>query len=181
MIKVFVPSELSFEEIKNIITDIEAAKIVPDATQIGGKFDEMIATMSAGDTIVVHSLDFMASLTDLLTTVAHLDDREITLKSIKEPWIDDELTDTRDLFDRLSELAQSMHSTRTLAGLKKARAKGKKLGRKPRTKELSREEDMRKIAAIDRLRAQKNLSISAACSKIGYPRYAYYAKREVKN
>lgn len=177
MIKVFVPSELSFEEIRTIIYDIEAAKIVPDATQIGGKFDEMIATMSAGDTIVVHSLDFMASLTDLLSTIVKLDDREITLKSIKEPWIDDELTDTRDLFEKLSTLAQAMHSSRTREGLTKARAKGTKLGRKPRRKNISQDEEAKKIVAIERLRREQNLSITAACAATNFPRHAYYNRR----
>lgn len=177
MIKVFVPGGTSFENIKLIIGEIEALQIAPDATQIGGKFDEMIASLKAGDTVIVYSLNFMASLIDLLSTTSKLDELEITLKSIKEPWIDDELTDTRDLFEKLSTLAQAMHSSRTREGLTKARAKGTKLGRKPRRKNISQDEEAKKIAAVERLRREQNLSITAACAATNFPRHAYYNRR----
>lgn len=127
--KIFIPDSISIQEIKAIIDQVE--KTNPEANNIivGQNIDNVINTLQKGDTIVVNSLNFFPSLIDLLTTLSELQERGITLTSITEPWLNQEISSTADFLEKLRALAIVLHQNRTLLGIRKARAAGKQLGR----------------------------------------------------
>ncbi|TQE98109.1 MAG: recombinase family protein [Spiribacter salinus] len=106
-----------------------------------------LRSLREGDTLVVWKLDRLArSLKDLVTIVSELEERGVGFRSITEA-IDTTSSAGRlvfHIFGALAEFERNLIRERTVAGLKAARARGRKGGRKPA---LSRG-DVRRAAAM---------------------------------
>jgi DNA invertase Pin-like site-specific DNA recombinase len=93
-----------------------------------------LQVLRKGDTLVVWKLDRLArSLKDLVEIIQDLNEREVCFKSLTES-IDTNSSGGRLVFHIFGALAEFEHSLireRTIAGLKAARARGRKGGRKP--------------------------------------------------
>lgn len=96
------------------------------------QLEQLIAQARAGDVVVVWKLDRLGrSLKDLVTLVGQLMERQIGLKSLRDP-IDTTSPQGRmifNLFATLAEFERDLLIERTQAGLKAARARGRKGGR----------------------------------------------------
>jgi DNA invertase Pin-like site-specific DNA recombinase len=94
--------------------------------------DKALATLTAGDTLIVWKLDrFGRSLAHLVQTVADLGARGISFRSLSDP-IDTTSTGGRlvlHIMDALAEFELSLIVERTQAGLQAAKRRGRKLGR----------------------------------------------------
>ncbi|AXS84545.1 recombinase family protein [Marinobacter sp. Arc7-DN-1] len=108
---------------------------------------QCLRTLRKGDVLVVWKLDRLArSLKDLVEIVQDLHGREIGFKSLTES-IDTTSSGGRLVFHIFGALAEFEHDLireRTIAGLKAARARGRKGGRKPAMSDA----DVKKAAAM---------------------------------
>ncbi|AZR82805.1 recombinase family protein [Thiomicrospira sp. S5] len=106
-----------------------------------------LKTLRAGDVLVVWKLDRLArSLKDLVEIISELESKEIGFKSLTES-IDTTSPGGKlifHIFGALSEFEHSLIRERTLEGLKAARARGRKGGRKP----AMNRSDVQKAAAM---------------------------------
>lgn len=106
-----------------------------------------IKTLRKGDVLVVWKLDRLArSLKDLVEIISDLEEREIGFRSLTES-IDTTSPGGKlifHIFGALSEFEHSLIRERTLEGLKAARARGRKGGRKPALSQ----QDVKKAAAM---------------------------------
>ncbi|MGE4498899.1 MAG: recombinase family protein [Hydrogenovibrio sp.] len=106
-----------------------------------------LKTLRAGDVLVVWKLDRLArSLKDLVEIISELESKEIGFKSLTES-IDTTSPGGKlifHIFGALSEFEHSLIRERTIEGLKAARARGRKGGRKP----AMNRSDVQKAAAM---------------------------------
>src|SRR5487761_2498475 len=94
-----------------------------------------LKTLQAGDTLIVWKLDRLGrSLRDLITMLDDLKHRGVKFRSLTEA-IDTETPTGRAMWQMigvLAELERSLLSERTRAGVKAAKGRGVKFGRKPK-------------------------------------------------
>ena len=134
---------------------------------------QVLELLHPGDTLVIWKLDrFGRSLSDLIALIKQLNDRGIALKSVIDP-IDTTSSHGRlifNIFSSLSEFERELIRERTLAGLKSARARGRKGGRKPG---LSPKAHAVALAARS-LYDKNELSGSQIAQKLGISRATLY-------
>ena len=123
-----------------------------------------------GDTLVVWRLDRLSrSLRDLIETVTLLESRGVQLKSLHES-IDTSSSSGKlifHLFGALAEFERNLIKERTLAGLRAARARGRKGGRPP-----ALDAEKRKLAV--KLYNDKNYSVNQICQMMGISKPTLY-------
>ena len=94
-----------------------------------------IKALEAGDTLVVWKLDRLSrSSLDFLHIMEHINEREAFFKSLTQPF-DTSTPEGRLMMQMVatfSEYEREMIRERTKAGLKAAKARGQKLGRRPK-------------------------------------------------
>lgn len=123
------------------------------------EFEKMLATLREGDTLIVESFSRLSRSTkDLLETVEKLTTMGVNLISLKEQL--DTTTATGKLMltmlSALSQFERDIIAERTKEGLKAARARGRKGGRKP----VGNEEIKRKAIALYEANAMTNPEIA---------------------
>jgi DNA invertase Pin-like site-specific DNA recombinase len=131
---------------------------------------QALAFVRKGDTLVVWRLDRLGrSLRDLLARVEDLRLRAIDFKSLQESI--DTTTPAGKLqfhiFSALAEFERDLIHERTMAGLRAARARGRKGGRKPQMTS-----DKLKAAAL--LMKDKTNTVKAICHTLGVSRATLY-------
>src|SRR3954452_12740571 len=108
---------------------------ISGATTKRAALTRCLKTLQDGDTLIVWKLDRLGrSLRDLITMLDDLRAHGVKFRSLAEA-IDTETPTGRALWQRigvLAELARSLISDRTRAGVKAAQARGVKFGRKPK-------------------------------------------------
>jgi len=132
--------------------------------------DEALAFLRGGDTLVVWKLDRLGrSLKHLIEVINTLKERGIYFKSIQES-IDTSTSGGKlifHVFGALAEFERDIIRERTMAGLKAARARGRKGGR-PRLM------DDKKIAMAKSLMADKTNTVNQVCKTLGVSRSTLY-------
>jgi DNA invertase Pin-like site-specific DNA recombinase len=100
--------------------------------------NKLLAELKEGDTLIVTALDRIArSLTDLIHIVNELRKKKVTIKSLRESWLDTSKQDAAsqlmlNIFASFAEFERELIRERTLIGLERARREGKLRGRKRR-------------------------------------------------
>jgi DNA invertase Pin-like site-specific DNA recombinase len=131
---------------------------------------EALTYLRAGDTLVVWRLDRLGrSLKDLIERMEELRRRHIGFKSLHES------IDTTSpagklqfhIFSALAEFERDLIRERTLAGLRAARARGRKGGRK---QQMTKE----KIKLAASLIKDKNNTVTEICQTLGISRSTLY-------
>ena len=125
----FVPSLPTLSQVNLLTAALTAQGVDPARIRVGPSFDDFVDALPAESTLVVYSVDFFPSLTELLTAFERLSERGIVLHSIAEPWLSARPSSTADLLIHLRHLANKIHTARTRQGLLKAQQAGKRLGR----------------------------------------------------
>ena len=111
------------------------------------EFNFCLKSLRKGDVLVVWKLDRLArSLKDLVEIISNLENKGVGFRSLTES-IDTTSPGGKlifHIFGALSEFEHSLIRERTLEGLKAARARGRKGGRKPALSQ----QDVKKAAAM---------------------------------
>jgi DNA invertase Pin-like site-specific DNA recombinase len=140
----------------------------------------LMEQLRSGDELIIWKLDRLGrSLPHLVSIVRELMDRDIGLKSLNDP-IDTTSSHGRfvfNLFASLAEFERDIIRERTMAGLKAARARGRKGGRKPG---LSDNAERTAIAA-EVLYKEKTLSIDQICNKLSISKPTFYKYLRFRN
>jgi DNA invertase Pin-like site-specific DNA recombinase len=120
------------------LADTGCAKVFAEK-QSGAKTDraqlaKAIATLTAGDTLVVCKLDRLARSTrDLLNTLAAIAEAGATFKSLGDPWCDTTSAHGKlmlTVLGGLAEFERHLILARTDEGRRRAQARGVRFGRK---------------------------------------------------
>lgn len=122
------------------LTDAGADKVFRE-TASGAKTDRLqlrraIETLTAGDVLLVTRLDRLARSTrDLLNTLAAISDRQAGFRSLGDVWADTTTAHGRlmlTVLGGLAEFERELIRVRTGEGRERAKARGVKMGRKPK-------------------------------------------------
>jgi DNA invertase Pin-like site-specific DNA recombinase len=115
-----------------------------DRTQLRRLLDQL----DAGDVLLVTRLDRLARSTrDLLNTLAAIADRKAGFRSLGDTWADTTTAHGRLMLTVLAGLAEferDLIRARTGKGRERAKARGVKLGRKPKLTEHQKREAIRR-------------------------------------
>lgn len=149
------------------------AKIFSDvasgAKNIRPGLDDAIHYCREGDTLVVWKLDRMGrSMSHLIDTIKQLEEFGVGFRSITEN-IDTTSAGGRlffHLFGALAEFERDLIRERVQAGLKSARARGRKGGRPAVSEETK--------AMAQALMADKKLSVKQICDRLGIAKSTLY-------
>ena len=141
------------------------------------ELEQCLKALRSGDTLVVWRLDRLGrSLQDLVKIVASLKERGIGFESLTEHI--ETVSAAGNLifhvFAALSEFERNLIRERTHAGLKAARARGRKGGRKPKL-------DARQIREIKALLRDPDIRVTDVAEKYGVSRATLYKHVGVVN
>ena len=110
-----------------------------------------VKALNAGDVLLVTRLDRLARSTrDLLNTLDTISKRGAAFRSLGDPWADTTTPHGRLMVTVLAGLAEferSLIVSRTSEGRARARANGRRLGRKPKLSPFQQQEALAAIAA----------------------------------
>jgi DNA invertase Pin-like site-specific DNA recombinase len=113
----------------------------------------VLAELDAGDVLTVTRLDRLARSTrDLLNTLEAIADRKAGFRSLGDTWADTTTPHGRlmlTVLGGLAEFERDLIRARTGEGRERAKARGVKLGRKPKLTEHQRREAIRRRDILD--------------------------------
>ena len=141
------------------------------------ELEQCLKALRQGDTLVVWRLDRLGrSLQDLVKIVASLKERGIGFESLTEQIETASAAGNLifHVFAALSEFERNLIRERTYAGLKAARARGRKGGRKPKL-------DARQIKEIKALLRDPDIRVTDVADKYGVSRATLYKHVGVVN
>ena len=131
------------------------------------ELNRLLGALAAGDVVVVTRIDRLARSTfDLFAIVKSIVDRKAQFRSLAEPWADTS-TATGSLMiavlGGLADVERDLIRTRTSEGRERAKARGVKLGRKPKlTTEQRREALARRTAGETLMEIARTYNVSFA-------------------
>jgi DNA invertase Pin-like site-specific DNA recombinase len=123
------------------LTKAGCKKVFRDVHVSGAKTDRptlrrVIQTLEAGDVLMVTRLDRLARSTrDLLNTLAVITERKAGFRSLGDAWADTTTSHGRlmlTVLGGLAEFERDLIRKRTAEGRERAKARGVRLGRKPK-------------------------------------------------
>lgn len=116
-----------------------------------------IAALTAGDVLTVTRLDRLARSTrDLLNVIAAISEKGAAFRSLADHWADTATPHGRlmlTVLGGLAEFERSLISSRTSEGRTRAKARGVKLGRKPKMTPHQQREALESLARGDATQA----------------------------
>ena len=134
--------------------------------------DACLATLRTGDVLHVWRLDRLGrSMPHLISVVEDLRERGVGFRSICDGVIDTTTASGELIFNIFSSLAQferRLIQERTRAGLKAARARGRRGGRRP----LNAKEP--RIQMVQKMYQDRNMAISDICQTLNISRATFY-------
>ena len=135
------------------LTKAGCTKVFRDVHVSGAKTNRaqlrrVIDQLDAGDVLMVTRLDRLARSTrDLLNTLATITGRQAGFRSLGDTWADTTTAHGRlilTVLGGLAEFERDLIRTRTGEGRERAKARGVKLGRKPKLTEHQKREAIRR-------------------------------------
>jgi len=138
---------------------------------------KLLEQLREGDTVVITDLTRLSrSTSDLISLVKQFTEKGVSLKSLKEDWLDNTSAQGKLMFTIFSGLVQfelDLTSERTIEGMAIAKSKGKKIGRKA--------VDQEQIEYAFHLLDKGNITITEVAEKVGITRmtlHRYIKKRK---
>ena len=135
-------------------------RLIVDASEIPEARDQE-ASLHAGDVLMVTRLDRLARATrDLLNVLAALAEKDAQFRSVRDTWADTTTSHGRlmlTVLGGLAEFERDLIRSRTSEGRARAKARGVKLGRRPKlspaqqsfvAKERAQGESVRRLARV---------------------------------
>jgi DNA invertase Pin-like site-specific DNA recombinase len=125
-----------------------SAKVASGAKTGWPQLRRLLSEVTAGDVVMVTRLDRLARSTrDLLNTLAAITGRKAGFRSLGDAWADTTTAHGRlmlTVLGGLAEFERDLIRTRTGEGRERAKARGVKLGRKPKLTEHQKREAIRR-------------------------------------
>lgn len=163
----------SAKEFQEHVELFERSGVALDNVVINIDFDEHIASLLTGDTIVVCSyIGLFPSLGAYLTKAIEMLEKGVMIESLQEPGIAVNPSNSKFIND-LNTLNHRLRSTSSLKSIHKLMNEGKRVGR-PRGSTL---EQQKKVAQVEKLRRESNISVVAACKLAECNLKTYYRLR----
>lgn len=166
-------ADQTLEPQMDILSEVGCEKLFTDVAsgvrteRLG--LDKALSSCCKGDTLVVWKLDRMGrSMSHLIEMIQKLEQKGVGFRSLTEK-IDTTTAGGRlifHLFGALAEFERDLIRERVQAGLRSARARGRKGGRPPVSEETK--------AMAQVLMADKSLSIKQICERLGIARSTLY-------
>jgi DNA invertase Pin-like site-specific DNA recombinase len=123
-------------------------EVASGATTDRAQLRRVIDQLDAGDVLLVTRLDRLARSTrDLLNALAAIGDRKAGFRSLADAWADTTTAHGRlmlTVLGGLAEFERDLIRARTSEGRERAKARGVKLGRKPKLTDHQRREAIRR-------------------------------------
>lgn len=143
------------QSVESQVTQLRAAGAdqVFRETASGAKTDRAqlrraVAQLAAGDVLMVTRLDRLARSTrDLLNTLATITDRKAGFRSLSDAWADTTTPHGRlmlTVLGGLAEFERELIRSRTSEGRARAKARGVRLGRRPKLTDHQRKEALQR-------------------------------------
>lgn len=164
----------SAKEFQEYVRLFEQSGISLDNMVMNVDFDEHIASLKTGDTIVVCSyIGLFPSLGAYLTKALEMWEKGVSIESLQEPSIAVNAINSG-FINELNSLNHRLRSTSSLKSIQKLITEGKRVGR-PRGSSM---ELKKKVAQIEKLRKDSNISVVAACRLVECNLKTYYRLRD---
>jgi len=129
---------------KKVFRDVHVSGAKTDRAQLA----RLIETLEPGDVLMVTRLDRLARSTrDLLNTLAAITEQNAGFRSLGDAWADTTTSHGRlmlTVLGGLAEFERDLIRTRTGEGRERAKARGVKLGRKPKLTVQQRQEAIKR-------------------------------------
>jgi DNA invertase Pin-like site-specific DNA recombinase len=129
---------------KKVFRDVHVSGAKTDRAQLA----RLIETLEPGDVLMVTRLDRLARSTrDLLNTLAAITEQNAGFRSLGDAWADTTTSHGRlmlTVLGGLAEFERDLIRTRTGEGRERAKARGVKLGRKPKLTVHQRQEAIKR-------------------------------------
>jgi DNA invertase Pin-like site-specific DNA recombinase len=129
---------------KKVFRDVHVSGAKTDRAQLRRLLDQL----DAGDVLMVTRLDRLARSTrDLLNTLAAITGKKAGFRSLGDAWADTTTSHGRlmlTVLGGLAEFERDLIRARTSEGRERAKARGVKLGRKPKLTEHQKREAIRR-------------------------------------
>lgn len=163
----------SAKEFQEHVRTFERSGVSLDNVVVNVDFDEYITSLKTGDTIVVCSyVGLFPSLGAYLTKAIEMLEKGVVIESLQEPNI--AVNDSNSKFiNDLNTLNYRLRSTSSIKSIHKLMNEGKRLGR-PRGSTLKQQ---KKVAQVEKLRRESNISVVAACKLAECNLKTYYRLR----
>lgn len=163
----------SVKEFQECVQLFERSGVPLDNVVINVGFDEHIASLRAGDTIVVCSyIGVFPSLGAYLTKAIELLKRGVAIESLQEPIISVNISNS-EFLNELNTLNYRLRSTSSIKSIRKLMNEGKRVGRPcGSSKELQK-----KVSQVEKLRKDSTISVVAACKLVECNLKTYYRLR----
>ena len=131
------------------------------------ELNKLLRRLQARDVVVVTRIDRLARSTfDLFAIVKSIVDRKAQFRSLAEPWADTATSTGRlmiTILGGLADVERDLIRTRTAEGRERAKARGVKLGRKPKlTPQQKREALARRTAGETLMEIARSYNVSFA-------------------
>lgn len=166
-----INSAMEFQE---YIQLFERSGVSLDNVVINVGFEEHIASLKAGDTVVVCSyVGLFPSLGAYLTKAMEMLERGVVIESLQEPNVAVNASNC-EFINELNILNHRLRSTSSFKSIRKLINEGKRVGR-PRGSSLALK---KKVAQIEKLRKESNISVVAACKLVECNLKTYYRLRD---
>jgi len=137
---------------KKVFRDVHVSGAKTDRAQLRRVIDQL----EAGDVLIVTRLDRLARSTrDLLNTLAAITDRKAGFRSLGDTWADTTTSHGRlmvTFLGGIAEFERDLIRARTAEGRERAKARGVKLGRRPKLTPHQRHEAIKRRASGEPIR-----------------------------
>lgn len=166
----------SAKEFQEHVQLFERNGVPLDNVVVNIDFDEHIASLKTGDTLVVCSyIGLFPSLGAYLNKAIEMLEKGVIIESLQEPGIAVNPSNSKFIND-LNTLSYRLRSTSSLKSIHKLMNEGKRVGR-PCGSTL---EQQKKVAQVEKLRKELNISVVAACKLANCNLKTYYRLRDIK-
>ena len=132
--------------------------VISGAKSDRAQLRRVVGQLAAGDVLMVTRLDRLARSTrDLLNTLATIAERGAGFRSLGDTWADTTTPHGRlmlTVLGGLAEFERELIRARTTEGRERAKARGVKLGRKPKLTDHQRKEAIRRRDKADETLAE---------------------------
>lgn len=167
----------SAREFQEQIRLFEQQGVSLDNVSVNISFEAYVASLNEGDRAVIYSyVGLFPSLGSYLTTAMDMMEKSVIIESLLEPNVIINASNC-EFVRELNGLNRSLRSSSSLRSINKLKSEGKKLGRPHGSSVILQ----KKVAQVEKLRNDSNISVVAACRLADCNPKTYYRLKSKTN